>query len=297
MRQRQVILLWFVATFVMVFVAVAADPDAASLANAILDDSKPQGDREAIIKDNPRLSAELIAAMTRDLTPSTKEEYRRIPWVWRDAIAAGKRNEIEEMKRILLISLPQPGQPLDDWRAVVIGGGIINGITQAGAWPDERIAKMFETFPPVEALRWQHTLELAAKMANDPKIATGTRYDALRILGAGPWDRWGAILVRYQIKGTEAELQMGAVSALGDVREPGAAVAQVLISGLPHYDKANKALALDALIRDEPRALVLLDALANGRIKADELGPKRVELLKTHASELVRRRAGELLGN
>lgn len=81
------------AGFVVIFTTAATDPVAVPIARAILDDAKPQSDREAIVKDNPKLSADLIAVMTSDLTAGTKEEYRRIPWIWRVAIAAGKRND------------------------------------------------------------------------------------------------------------------------------------------------------------------------------------------------------------
>ena len=38
-----------------------------------------------------------------------------------------------ELLDFLITSLPSPKDPLRDWQAVVIGGGIINGVSQAGA--------------------------------------------------------------------------------------------------------------------------------------------------------------------
>ena len=45
--------------------------------------------------------------MVADLPPhNLKEEYRRIPWIWRIAVAAAKRNDVSEMKPIVEFTLP-----------------------------------------------------------------------------------------------------------------------------------------------------------------------------------------------
>jgi hypothetical protein len=267
-------------------------PEAVRLARTLLDDSRPRPEREAVIRDHPAISSGLVAAMVADLTPGTPEEYRRIPWIWRVAVAAGKRNDEAELLRLLDTALPQPGAALDDWRAVVIGGGLINGVSQAGDWPAERFEQILKDRNALAA-RWRRALELAAPMADDAKVPPGTRYDALRMLGAEPWDRSGARLFRYLLRGVHAELQMGAISGLNDVRSP--AVAQALLSGLDHYSERNRALSLDALLRDEDRATALLDALAGGRVSRSDLGATRIEALTGHKSERVRLRAVELL--
>ncbi|MEO6808739.1 MAG: hypothetical protein ABI353_06470 [Isosphaeraceae bacterium] len=267
---------------------------AAGLARTLLDDSKAREQREAIIGDHPELAAALIAAMVADLPKDAKEEYRRIPWIWRVAIASGKRNDAEELRRLLAVSLPADEAPLDDWRAVVLGGGLINGISQAGDWPGERLEHVLQGHPELEA-RWRRSVDLAAVMADDDRVRSGTRYDALRMLGAEPWDRRGAQLFRYLLKGVHPELQQGAVSALADVRSP--CTGQALLSGLPHYSVANRAFALDALLRDDGRTSALLDALADSRLRRDDLGADRIKRLLQHPDEALQRRAIALLGD
>ena len=61
---------------------------AVDLADQVLDDARLPREREALISQNPRLAAELIGAMARGLGANRAEEYRRIPWIWRVAIAA-----------------------------------------------------------------------------------------------------------------------------------------------------------------------------------------------------------------
>lgn len=283
------------AFLVLIFPAEPDGGAASKRAAAILDESKPAKEREALVKERAVPPADLIAAMTRDLTPGTKQEYARIPWIWRVAIDAAKRNDPDEIRRILDVSLPPPDGKLDDWRAVVIGGGLINGITQAGDWPGPRIEDVIKADTKLSA-RYERALDLASEMADDPKVPTGTRYDALRMLGATTWDRRGAQLVGYLKKGTHPELQMGAVSGLGDIRDHPGDVAKALIDVLGDLNATNRALALQALTRDEPRALKLLDAVADGRLTPDGLGAKTIGALRAHASESVRRRAVGLLG-
>ena len=248
--------------------------EARELAARLLDETVSREGREAIVREHPELAARLLAEMTAGLAPGSPEEARRIPWIWRVAIAAARRDEGPEVLRILDVALPAPGAPLDDWRAVVVGGGIINGLTLAGRWPAERIEGLLKGHAGLEA-RWRRAIDLAAGKADDEAVTTGTRYDALRMLGVEPWDRCGAHLFRYLLKGVHPELQQGAISALGDVRSP--AVGQALLSGLAHYSAQNRAFLLDALLRDEGRAAALLDAVAAGRLTPDDLGKARVE--------------------
>ncbi len=254
---------------------------AADLAARILDESQEGSVREALIGKHPELSAELVQAMSRGLGGDAKEEYRRIPWIWRVAIAAGRRNDEGELRRLLLVSLPDEQGTMADWQAVVLGGGLINGITQAGAWPTARLEGVLRGTPKLPA-RWRHALALASEMADDERVPTGTRYDALRIIGMESWNRCGSQLFRYLLKDVHPELQQGAICALGDMPFP--AVPQALLSGLEHYSEGNRRFAIEALLRDENRRGALLDALSAGRLKRADLG-KDVEEKLTDPSQ------------
>lgn len=267
--------------------------DADDLARRILDDNAPREAREALIREHPERAVELIVAMVNDLEVGTPEEYRRIPWIWRVAVAAGRRNDADEIRRLLDASLPAADAPLADWQAVVLGGGVVNGIGLAGAWPDEALAPILDAHPDL-ATRWRRALDLASTMADEERVSTGTRYDALRMIALEPWDRRGGQLFRYLLRGVHPELQQGAISGLSDTRSP--AVAQALLSGFDHYSEPNRAFALDALLRDDQRAAALLDAVAAGRVTPAHLGPERIEALRTHRNDELRARAVEQLG-
>lgn len=47
---------------------------------------------------------------------------------WHVAVAAGKAGEEKTCKKVVEIAMPREGAALRDWQAVVIGGGVINGL-------------------------------------------------------------------------------------------------------------------------------------------------------------------------
>ncbi|MCI0462352.1 MAG: neutral/alkaline non-lysosomal ceramidase N-terminal domain-containing protein [Gemmataceae bacterium] len=276
----------------LAFLTAEQPADAAALARQLLDDKLPQKERQAIIERHPDRAAELVAAMTADLKGDRKEEYRRIPWIWRVSVAAGKRNDAEQLRRLLEVSLPKAGEPLLDWQVVVVGGGVINGISLQGAWPGRRLDEILKWHAEL-AERWRKALPLAAVMMDDEKVPTGTRYDAQRMIALDSWKNGGARLAKYLAKGVHNELQMGAISGLSDIESP--EVPKLLAAGLGHYSAGNRKLALDALLRTEARAAVLLDALEKGQVQRTQLAESHVRALRALKDDMLRARAVKLL--
>jgi len=221
--------------------------DAQSAARDILNDSLAAEKREQMVEASVPHAAAVIRAMTTDMPDDQAEEYRRIPWIWRVAIATGKKNDEKQLRELLDASLPAKEEPLRDWQAVVIGGGIINGISQTGQSPAERFKELMspDDFGHRCLPRWRRTIELAAKMVDDAETPTGTRYDALRILGATTWKEYGSLISKYLAPDTNEELQMGAVSAAGDLDDDDAG--RCLLEKLDELTEANRDLAIDAL--------------------------------------------------
>ena len=267
-------------------------PSVSSLVQQILDDTKPAAEREALIHAQTSLAGALIAEMAQGLKPGDLEEYRRIPWIWRVAIRAGQQNQTEQLLPILEAALPKSEEPLRDWQAVVLGGGIINGLSQLNLWPGDRLREILDGKSDLNK-RWQRALELAAVMADDPDVPAGTRYDALRLLGVEPWEKRGEQLAGYLDRRANEELQMGAISGLSDMKSP--QVPAALLSGIAHYSLPNRQLALEALLRDDTRIAALLEAVAAGRVSPPQLGEKRTQTLKTAANPQLRERAQKLL--
>jgi hypothetical protein len=270
----------------------AAADNPAAIARQILDDSQPADKRQQLAAEQAGRPGEIVAALVAGLpADEPNEEYRRIPWIWRVAITAGRANEATALRSLLEVSLPKKGQPLRDWQSVVIGGGIINGISQSGSWPKARIEELIGQDEPLTA-RWRQALAAATTMADDAKVKPGTRYDALRMIALDPAKANLAQLGKY-LTDANAELQMGAVSGLADVDDP--AATEHLIAALPRLTKGNQVLALDALLRTESRTDALLALLRSGKLKATDLSDAQRTKLRQLPNESQRSRAVRLL--
>src|SRR5205823_6623384 len=57
--------------------------DAAAVARQLLDDKQPAADRQVLAGKSADRAAAVVAALTADMPADAKEEYRRIPWIWR----------------------------------------------------------------------------------------------------------------------------------------------------------------------------------------------------------------------
>jgi hypothetical protein len=264
------------------------------LGKQILDDSIPRDRREALVRKALAKADEVVWAMTVDLDlDETKEEYRRIPWVWRVAIAAGRANDAKVLPALLEVSLPKVGEPLRDWQAVVLGGGIINGLSLEGVWPAARLQELIKARPDL-AKRWTETLKLAHTMADAEKVPTGTRYDALRIVALDTWASAKPRLLKYLGKAADTELQQGAVSGLVDVTDPEAGT--LLVNALAGLTEENRKFAVEGLLRTPGRITTLLTAIEKGAAKREWLSMEQRAALLKHPDETVRARAAKLLG-
>ncbi len=161
-------------------------------------------------------------------------------------------------------------------QVVVIGGGIINGLSQQDVWPRQRIHELLEGDRELRQ-RWERLIELSAAMADDESVPSGTRYDALRILGTDRFEKSGPRLKKY-LTDKDAELQMGAISGLADMESDGAA--EALIAAFPRYTDSNRQLAVAALFRTDTRRALLRRAMETGQISRDALSAEQAAKLK-----------------
>lgn len=228
-------------------------------------------------------AADTIAKLIEGLAVGTPKEYERISDIWTNALAAGKRNDDAELTALLEISIPQLDKPLAHWQAVVIGGGVINGWSQTGEWPRRRMSSLLADNIWLKA-RWNRALLLAKSMADDTNVPSGTRYDALRMLGADSWNRNETQLVSYLAADAHVELQMGAVSALSDVEEP--AAAKALIAALDELSAPNVRIAVAAMLRTNERAMTLANALDSGTVSRELLSKEEISLMSKKLSEV-----------
>ena len=259
------------------------------IAPFLLDDAQPVDRRQLVIDRRPGLGPAIIRQLVSDLKPGDlSEEYRRIPWIWRVAIAVAKRDDGGEIRDLLEMAVPAASERLRDWQAVVLGGGLINGATQIGVWPQQRLNEILVGLPAVKAV-WPATLEKSLQMSEDPRIHAGTRYDALRMVALLKPPHAISHLRDYLGPDTPTELQMGAVSGLVDVDSPGST--QLLIEALDHLTGRNRQLALEGLLRTGPRSGALAKHISSGRLTLTE---DETLTLRNHPLGAIRKRFAAL---
>ncbi|HVJ82680.1 MAG TPA: hypothetical protein VNC50_16550, partial [Planctomycetia bacterium] len=267
--------------------------DVKHAARTLLDKATPATERTATIEACLPLADEVVREMAANMPADAEEEYRRIPAIWQVSIAAAKKNDGAVLKRLLAVSLPAKGDKLRDWQAVVIGGGIINGISQLESWPKRRLADLTKDDPAL-AGRWQGALENAIVMAENGGTPPGTRYDALRIVALSNHQAAGAILKKHLAKDAHAELQMGSVSGLVDVETEEAG--KWLAAALPDLASENRKLAIAGLLRTPARAKLFLDMLEAKKANLEWVPATAHErLLKMQDGE-IRRRVERVFG-
>jgi putative heme-binding domain-containing protein len=246
-------------------------------------DHEADGDGESAVEPIAFQSVVSLVAMANEIQSGAKE-YDKIPAMFTVAIAAGKRNDGPEVHAILSMALPAVDAPLRDWQAVVVGGGVINGVSQSGDWP---IARMEQLLADDEELlaRWQRSLELALAMADNEKVPHATRYDALRMVAGLPFDKCETLLKRYVQANAPGELQLGAVSALVDM--PDAASTALMIESYGQLAAANRAVVQVGLLRSRDRVTSLLQAIDQKAIDAESISVEvQTRLINHHETQV-----------
>ncbi|MEZ6044715.1 MAG: hypothetical protein R3C11_03860 [Planctomycetaceae bacterium] len=262
------------------------------IALILLNDEIEEQERRDLFPEHPQLAAEIVTAMTKEAPFDEEEEYRRIPWIWRVSINATKTLNKDEIRELLEVSLPEVGKPLADWQAVVIGGGVINGLTLKGEWPREYLKPIVEQETDLLE-RWNYMLEASLKMAHDSTVRTGTRYDALRNLGMLSWKEAGADLTEYLAANANSELKQGAICGLADMHS--SAADSLLLAGWLNYDSHLKYFAFEGMLRTPDRFRLLKQEISAGRIDPTFLTEEDREKLLNHPHELTKQHASELL--
>ncbi|HIE97289.1 MAG: neutral/alkaline non-lysosomal ceramidase N-terminal domain-containing protein [Fuerstiella sp.] len=260
-----------------------------AIAPFLLDESQPVARRQKVIDQRPGMGPGIISLLAAGIrTGDIEDEYRHIPWLWRVAIAVGRRNDGGEIRDVLETCVPAEARPLRDWQAVVIGGGLVNGASQLGFWPKRRLAEILDGLPDVKA-RWPGTLQLAAAMADDDQVRPGTRYDALRMMALMDKETAVPHLLQYLTKDTNHELQMGAVSGLADVESTD--VIAPLAESLSYLAGRNRYLAIEGLLRTNERAAALAVLLNADKLVLQQ---KERQSLLEHKVVQIRSRAKSL---
>ncbi|MFN9591883.1 MAG: neutral/alkaline non-lysosomal ceramidase N-terminal domain-containing protein [Pirellulaceae bacterium] len=208
---------------------------------------------------------------------SAEDQVRWIPTIWMLTNRACKSGDQDLAMRILDEALPRIDGTIDDWRVVVLGGGVVGGLSDSITWPRPVIENWMES-DAQRIARCQRVLMFSIEKAADEKTSTGTRYDALRLVGMLPEEQVFSVLDPYWNGDVHEELRMGAISAASDIDSPQSV--PLLSTAAKNESGHLRSLAIDGLLRTQAGRKSLVEELRMGNLPADALTAAQHERLQ-----------------
>jgi putative membrane-bound dehydrogenase-like protein len=120
------------------------------------------------------------------------------------------------------------------------------------------------------------------------------RLSTIELLAQGEWSISGATLLRLLDPQRQDAIQIAAVRALGQMRDPAAAASLVAPARWQAYSPRVRDAVLTMMFSEEHLVTVLLDAVARHDISASGLGASRWQRLTAHRNPSIRQRAEAL---
>ncbi|MBV9123997.1 MAG: HEAT repeat domain-containing protein [Planctomycetes bacterium] len=234
----------------------------------------------------------LLAALVHDPEFRRSLQAPQLQFLTRLAAVVGAGAGEEDLARTLNL-LTEGQAENDDWRAAVL-----EGLGQGMRDRQRPLNQLWEK-PPVAL---QKTIpkvipifRRAAAVAGDEKRPLAERVAAVRLLGYGPFQVEGLSWPDLLAPTSPGDLQRAAVRALSLQDRPEAA--QLLLSAWSGYSPAVRREVVEALFARPERLRLLLDAIEHQKVLPAQLEPFRVEQLRRHPDEAIRRRARALLAD
>jgi putative membrane-bound dehydrogenase-like protein len=200
--------------------------------------------------------------------------------------------------RALLNELADPRLELS-WQPAALSG-LAEGLrTRRGATDATRstlLALVSGDTPQARTGRERLGIQLAraAVLVSIDEAPAEQRLAAIELLGHGDWQSSGAALLRLLDPRQPGAVQIAAVRALGQLRDPEAAPSLVVPARWNAYSPRVRAAVVTTLVSDERHVAVLLDAIEKGQLPASTLGAATWRQLTTHRVPAIRERAAAL---
>jgi putative membrane-bound dehydrogenase-like protein len=248
----------------------------AEAAEQLLAEGLDPSQRQRIIDRFWPKADQIVQRWSKQQPWSAEDQVRWIPTIWMLTNRACKSGDQELARRVLDAAIPTVDGAIEDWRVVVLGGAVVGGLSDSITWPRPIIEGWMKSDPQMLA-RWQRVLRFSIEKAADERTSTGTRYDALRLVGMLPDEQAIAALQPYWDRGVHEELRMGAISAASDIDSPQAI--PLLLASAKNESGHLRSLAIDGLLRTRSGRNALVEGLQMGSLLADALTADQKERL------------------
>ena len=134
----------------------------------------------------------------------------------------------------------------------------------------------------------------ARELAQTDAAPPDQRLPAIELLGHAHWSSSGPVLVRLLEPQQQGAIQIAAVRALGQLRDPRAASLLVETSRWQGYTPRVREAVLATMLSEERLVTVLLDAVEARQVPTSALGVSNWRRLTTHRQAAIRDRASAL---
>ena len=292
--------------------ALADDPDArvrlhVALALGATTDARTTSALAAIARRDgvDRWVRAAVFSSMRDRTSAFLEAFVGAPLVPPAARAAVMQDlgrlfgaaESPERCLAFVTEVSEPGVELS-WQAAALSG-IAAGLRARGMASDSQSALMAlvsADTPRARVARDRLAIQMAraAELALLDRAPLERRLPMIELLGQGEWASAGPTLVRLIEPQRQGAIQMAAVRALGQVRDPAAAATLVEPARWHAFTPRVRDAVLTTLFSEDRLVSVLLDAVARRDIPASALGASRWRRLTAHRTASIKQRAGAL---
>jgi putative membrane-bound dehydrogenase-like protein len=205
----------------------------------------------------------------------------------------------EPLERCLALvrEIADPAADLS-WQPAALAG-VAAGLRTRSATSNEQSPLMALVAAATPQAREAHgrlvrLMERAGVFALRDDVAAEERLAAIDLLAQSTWSASGSTLLRLLEPQREAAIQIAAVRALGQLREPAAAASLLEPSRWQAYTPQVRDAVLSTFLSDERLVPVLLDAVSRRDIAVAALGASRWRRLTAHRNSDIRQRAAAL---
>ena len=198
----------------------------------------------------------------------------------------------------LILQITEPGEE-SGWQAATLSG-IARGLRSRGLGEQNRSALMTllsGESPQSRSARprVERVFSRASSMALDDTTPADQRLAAIELLGHADYATAGRALGDLLAPRHPFEIQVAAVRALSQLPDPAAAASLVEPGRWQAFTPRIREAVLSALVADERKTPVLLDALERGAVTSIAVGASRRSRLMTHRNAAIQTRARAML--
>jgi putative heme-binding domain-containing protein len=207
------------------------------------------------------------------------------------ATIVGSRGDLDELT-LVLEAFEEAKDPAPFEMQMAVLNGLTTGLTRRGTHLNAFVREFFVKNPRaminINALFHQAAID--AVRTRKPEF---DRLTAIRVLGHAPISVARPALLAILEDREMQSLQIAAIESL--LTQPVSDTPVLLLKSWTEYSPAVRRAVIEALTRRPERVNALLDAVADGRIRAVEFDALKTRQLTEHSKPEIRTRARELL--